>query len=260
MKKFSYLTWVCFILFLMVTSCAKDPQVSSTGTKPTLTLSKTDVKVAEPLLASTSGQSSGSIVHWATSNNGHVGTSVTTDSASLVFTSPGAYTVTAYYFTPMGIAPYDSSFANVTVNDSIYNNTPVSVPGCDADTIKYLLPNDELTITPILSDSGLVFVGTSKFIYSNSAFLYASGNLTGAGGKYEGDFDSTLNYVCYGSSIPGNAYSIVSFAHGSNGTFDLTFRLNGVSYAGSFTLSDTGINIVWNYTSGIIISPLTVSK
>jgi len=243
-------------------SCAKDPQINTSGSnpKPSLSFSKTDVKIAEPLLATTSGQTAGSVVHWTTNENGHVGVSVSTDSAFLVFTNSGTYTVTATYSSTNGATPYDSSSATITVNDSIYSNVPPTPLDCSADSIKSLLPDDELTVSPILTDSGLVFVAISKKIYGNSAFLNASGNLSGAGGMYEADLDSTLNYVCYGSSIPGQAYSIISMIDATNGTYTLIFKLNGITYQGSFSLTSTGITINWKYTQGIIISPLTVQK
>lgn len=250
------------ILLVLMISCAKDPQINTSGsaTKPSLTFSKTDVKIAEPLLATTSGQTAGSVVYWTTNENGHVGVSVSTDSAFLVFTNSGTYTVTATYSSTNGAMPYDSISATITVNDSIYNSVSPTPLNCGADSVKSLLRDDELTVSPILTDTGLVFVATSKKIYGNSAFLNASVNLPGTGGIYEVDLDSTLNYVCYGSSIPGQAYSIISLANPSNGNYTLVLKLNGITYQGSFRLADTGITITWNYTQGVIFSPLTVKK
>jgi hypothetical protein len=247
---------LAILVFFLFAGCSKDPQ-SSGSTKPSLSLSKSNAKIAEPVLATTSGLSAGSVVHWTTSINGHVGTSATTDSASLVFTSSGTYTVTASYYATNGITPYDSGSATVTVNDSVYS-APTG-PGLDCatqDTVKSLRTFDELAMKWILTDSGLVFIATSKLLYNNSAFMNVSGNLTGQGGVFEADFDSTLNYVCYGGSIPGPAYSIISFISATPGVhYGLVLKLNGVTYQGSFTIEYAGVSVVWPYSSGIVFSP-----
>lgn len=257
MKKMKTGILACTALALLLSSCSKDPQSSGGSTKPSLSLSKSNAKIAEPVLATTSGLSAGSVVHWTTSVNGHLGTSATTDSASLVFTSSGTYTVTASYYSATGITPYDSGSATITVNDSVY--TAPTGPGLDCatqDTVKSLRTFDELTITPLLTDSGLVFIATSKLLYNNSAYMNVSGNLNGQGGKFEADFDSTLNYICYGGSIPGSAYSIISLISAVHGVhYGLIFTLNGVTYQGSFTIEFGGVAVDWPYSSGIVFGP-----
>jgi hypothetical protein len=128
---------------------------------------------------------------------------------------------------------------------------------------KTINPNDQISLTPIsYSDTGLIFVAHTKDMYAQSPMLDCggNGNIYPSGGTFECDFASTFVFACVGSSAPAPAIGIVSFTGVNNGTYNLAFKLNGTLYQGSFTATDTGVTITWNYTSGITISPLTIPK
>ncbi len=69
-----------------------------------------------------------------------------------------------------------------------------------------------------------------------------------------------LEYACLGSQTPAPAVGIVSFTSVTNGTYNLIFKLNGTTYQGTVTVTDTNCTITWSYSSGVTISPLTIQK
>jgi hypothetical protein len=124
-----------------------------------------------------------------------------------------------------------------------------------------LSASDQINLTPVsFSDTGLIFVAHTQMPYEHSPILECGGNLPPNGNVFECDFNSTLLFPCYGSTLPAPAVGIVSFTSVTNGTFSLVFKLNGNTYSGSLTVTDTQATITWNNSSGVTISPLTIQK
>ena len=64
--------------------------------------------------------------------------------------------------------------------------------------------------------------------------------------------------ACFGAQRPAELFLLVG--HLSPGLYSLLMKFNQVSYQGSVLVTDSNYVFTWNYTSGIIISPLTVKK
>jgi len=258
MKNVKTILWQYSLMWLLIVSCAKDPQINL-NTKPVLSFSKTSVKIGEPLYVTTTGQKSGTTVQWTTGPNGQVWSSASQDTATFLFTSPGTYNVKALFISGSGMSAYDSSTGMITVVDSIFTDT--STIHCNVIAQMNLLPNDQVNLTPIsFSDTGLIFVAHTQDAYSHSPILNCGGNLPPSGGVFECDFNSTLLFPCLGSTLPAPAVGIVSFTSVTIGTFSLVFRLNGNAYQGSVTVSSTQCLITWNNKSVVTIFPLTIQK
>ena len=244
---------------LFISSCNKNTS-STGGNANVLTLSKSTVKIGEPVIATTDGSGSG--ITWSTPSNGQVWPSSHSDSATFVFTRAGSYQITAYIpnsNTGMGAMTEDSSNATVIVTDSVYGDT--SSVHCDVIVVKTLSADDQINLTPIsFSDTGLIFIAHTQDLYTNSPILNCGGNLPLTNGTLECDFNSTFEYACLGSQTPAPAVGIVSFTSVTNGTYNLVFKLNGTTYQGSVTVTDTNCTITWSYSSGVTISPLTIQK
>ena len=243
---------------LLMVSCAKDPQIYG-YTKPTLSFSKTSVKIGEPLYVTTSGQTAGTKIQWTTGPSGQVWSPGNIDTATFLFTSPGTYQIKALYTSSSGLSAYDSSTGTITVVDSVFTDT--STTQCNVIAQMNLSPNDQVILTPIsYSDTGLIFIAHTQDAYNHSPILDCGGNHPPSGGVFECDFNSTLVFPCLGSTLPAPAVGIVSFTSVTNGTFSLVFKLNGNTYQGSVTVTSTQCTITWNSMSGVTISPLTIQK
>lgn len=255
-----YAVIVLFLFFLC--SCNKNTTSSGGSISAGLTLSKSTVKIGEPVIATTNNMAVTSGITWSTPSNGQVWPAAHTDSATFVFTHAGSYQIAAFIpnsSTTMGALTGDSSMAVVTVTDSVYGDT--STVHCDVITVKTLSTDDQISLTPIsFSDTGLIFIAHTQDLYTYSPILDCGGNIPPSNGAYECDFNSTFEYVCYGSPTPTPASGIVSFTSVANGTYNLVFKLNGTTYQGSVTVTDTNCTITWNYSSGVTISPLTIQK
>lgn len=258
MKHVKVLLFLISAACLLIVSCAKDPQISN-NPKPTLAFSKTSVKIGEPLYAMSSGGPAGTTVQWTTGTNGQVWSSGNNDTATFLFTSPGIYDVKAVFHSGSTLTAYDSSNTSITVTDSVFNDT--STAQCNVIIQQTLTPDDQVNLTPIsFSDTGLIFVAHTQNSYDHSPILDCGGNLHPVYGIFECDFNSTLLFPCLGSPLPAPAVGIVSFTSVSSGTFSLVFKLNGMSYSGSLTITNTQATITWNNSSGVTISPLTIQK
>ena len=256
MKSSQSPVWVIPILCLFISSCAKDPQIN-TNNKPVLEFSNTSVKIGQAVYVTTSSISSGTTVKWSTGTNGQIWSSG--DTATLLFTGPGTYTVKALYTTGSGTVAYDSSIGYVTVVDSLYTDT--ATMHCNVVGQITLFPNDQVNLTPIsYSDTGLIFIAHTQLPYSFSPILDCGGNHPLTAGVLECDFNSTLVFPCIGSNVPTPAVGIVSFTSLTTGTFNLEFKLNGNLYQGSVNVSSTQCVISWTDTSGVTISPLVIQK
>jgi hypothetical protein len=259
MKNINFLLIVSVSLLLTV-SCSKDPATAVTSSKPTLTLSKTTVKIGEPVYAINQNKPINAIIGWSASNSGQVWASSTHDSATYLFTRAGSYQIKASYYFMNAARAYDSSSATVMVTDSIYNDT--TTVSCDVIQIKTLLPNEQINLTPVeYSDTGLVFVAHTNNVYGHSPLLNSNGDIKITADGYEVDIDSTLVYPCSGVSVSAPAFGIVSLPLLTNGTHTLAVRLNGILYEGSFTVTDQNCTITWNHSIGVTISaPLILPK
>jgi hypothetical protein len=250
MKNFIIGCLLFISLSAVVISCSKDPAVSAS---PALVLSKSVVKLGEPLVVTTRNHTLGASIHWSVSPSTNSWTSASGDSATFVFSQPGNYQVIAASAT-------DSSSSRVSVNDSIYTDT-VNVR-CNLLQSVPISAGDQVILTPIAySDSaGLVLLAHTQNAYTSYPILVYGGNFSGVGGSLECDFNSITEYPCNGPGYPTPAMTDVFFNSLADGTYTLVFKLNGTTYQGSMTVSNASVIFNWNYTSGVTISPLTIQK
>lgn len=254
---------VCLSLCLFaafVAACKKDNSNSGTP-KSSLTLSKGSVKMGEPLVVATNATGSNLFTKWSVNPSANTWISSANNKTVILFSSPGTYVVTATYFTdstsPM---PYDSSSSPVVVTDSVYND---SVATCNVLQQVPINSGDQITLTPIsYSDTGLVLLSHTQQTYGNYYPSLGIVQLTDSSdGVYDFGFGAVTESPCNASTnTPTPATGILSFSGLTNGTHNITIALNGVPYQGTLVVTDTDCTFTWNYTSGIIISPLQIQK
>jgi hypothetical protein len=240
---------------LALTFCKKDDSHSAPLVKPVLTLSKTDLEKGEPLTVSTVANNT-AVVRWSVYPSGNSLISAATRSSSLLFSAAGGYTITANYFTDSGSAvPYDSASSPVTVNDSLYQPPT----GQLADTLS--LAGDELMVQPYAaSDSaGFVLMVQSKKVYNCSPiFIGYSYGLTN--GTVEASFNLISDPTWDCSGFQNHAVAALFYPTLAPGDYAVSINFNGTDYAGSVNFSGSVYTFTWPYTSGVVISPLTIQK
>lgn len=260
MSNYNATLFVSISFALTVIACNKNTTGTTASSGPSLVLAKNSVKIGEPLLITTKGQTAGSTIHWSATPNASIWTSASGDSATFLFTSPGVYQVGASYGSGTS-APYDSTHSSLTVSDSVYMGDSSFVI-CASIIEKPIATGDQLTLAPIaFSDSaGLVFLATTRTVYDFGPALGVTGNFSGQGGGFEVDFNTVTESPCMGYDLQGPAMRNLFFTLPPNGTYPLVCKLNGTTYEGSMTVTDSGCSFAWNYTSGVIISPLQIRK
>jgi hypothetical protein len=254
---------LCLVLIAAHISCVKSTGTTNyTGNQDNskLTLSKTVVEKGEPLLASTTNSNANAIIRWQVHPAGNTVILPSGDKAAIFITNAGSYQVTANYYSPSDTTiAYDSSNSSITVNDSVYTPPPVSL-GYDTAS----LAGDQITLIPTASlDSGLVILAKTANLYKCYPYLTAYGwSQAGVNSSLDFDFRSAEvvegNTDCAGMKNAAFAYMPTNIS--VNGVYTVTATFNGVSYQGSLTVTDAYYTFTWNYTSGIIISPLQIPK
>jgi hypothetical protein len=179
----------------------------------------------------------------------------------ILFSNSGNYTITAnYYVDSIATTPYDSSSSPIIVSDSVYND---SVASCNLLTEVPIQSGDLITLTPIsYSDTGLVLLAHTQLTYGNYYPNLGFPEIAdSADGNYVFGFGQVTENPCSAStSAPVPATGSLSFTGLNNGVHSLTIVLNNTLYTGSLNVTDASCTFSWNYTSGIVISPLTIQK
>jgi hypothetical protein len=251
-----------FLIIGFATSCKKNS--SSSSSKPVLTLSSSTIKRNQPLVASTNVISSDLVVRWTVNsapNSAWI--SPSGNKSIILFSNSGSYTVTASYFADSAATtPYDSSSSPVTVTDSIYNDSTGTWASCNALVQEPIANNDQIFITPVsYSDTGLVFIAHTQQTYGNQYPLLDYSPIPDTTTGYGFVFGTVTENPCshfVGDATPATGIlSVSSLIQGAN---DFTIFFNGVAYEGTLTVTSTQCSFSWNYTSGVTISPLTITK
>ena len=251
-------------IIILGSSCKKNDYNQD---NPVITLSKSTVKIGEPVIATTN---SNVVVRWSVKESPtNTWISSSKNESTIIFSIPGTYAVTAKYFSDVSAAlPYDSSSSSVIVTDGIYNHASDEHLHCLAIVGNPLNSDEQITLTPVsYTNNGLVLLAhtqdTYGAFYPLLDYTQVSDITTGDGFS----FSNILTYPCdlpypSGIELPGTA--IISFGGNDhplqNGTSDVTFDLKGTIYKGTLTVTSTSCTFNWNYTSGVIISPLSIQK
>ncbi len=260
MINFVKLCIICLFLSITNTSCVKNSgSIQYTGTKSNsdLTLSKSDLKRGEQLIAYTNQSNLNAIVKWTTYPSINTLILPANNQAAAIFALAGDYRITASYYnaTDTTIA-YDSSSAAVTVNDSI-SSAPSSPDGLDSLS----LAGDQLILSPVsATDSAFIMSAETFNLYNCTPYLTAY--------SYDGQNGNSILLYSGGEIVEGSgcngaknhAVSYLFFGPQNNGTYSISAVLNNITYQGSLNVTDTDYIFTWNYSSGIIISPLQIKR
>jgi hypothetical protein len=254
---------IFFVLLMFITfytSCRKNSDTDhNTSGNSVLTLSKTTVNRGEQLLVSTNLSDVNSKIKWTVFPSGYSNVSPANKEAAAIFAFAGTYRITASYYSLSDTsAAYDSSSSTVLVTDSFY--TPTS-NGMNVDTAS--LAGDQIILVPVkASDSVFVMLAQTTNLYNCTPYLTAYG--------VGGDISSSLLFDfrsvevvegtggCNGAKNPAVAY--IFFNPAANGNYNFSVYFNQITYQGILTVTDTSYTFTWNYTSGILISPLQIRK
>ena len=263
MKKVKTSIVIGLCLLSVIPACVKNS--ASTGytgstNSSKLVLSKSVVERGEPLLASTTKPDANAIIRWSVYPENKTVILPTNNQAAIFINNPGSHQVKANYYLPSDTTiAYDSSNSTITVIDSTYTPPPI---GSDFDTAS--LAGDQLTLIPTSSmDSGLVILVKTNRLYNCYPYLTAYGGMRGSGISSLG-FDFSSAEVVEGkgdcAGIKNPAYAYMPLNELATGIYTINAYLNDTSYQGSLTVTDTDYTFTWNYSSGIIISPLHVKR
>ncbi|HLX92284.1 MAG TPA: hypothetical protein VKR32_11400 [Puia sp.] len=266
MKKGIYQTLILLVILYALQACVKN----STGTKSKgsgnsiVTLSKSTIERGEQVTASTN--ESNAIVKWKTNPSSAVILYSTNQNASATFALAGSYTITASYFSAADtLTAYDSASSPVTVTDSIYQPGGVT----DGDS---LYVSGDLVISPLAaSDTSIIFSVTTKNLYYCTSYLTAYGGLSTSNAPIQFLFNwaEVVDTVHNCNGVQNPASAILFFGPQQfganlstipNGQYVVYGTVNQQTYQGSMSITDQYLTFTWNYTSGIIISPLQIKK
>jgi hypothetical protein len=269
MKKRTWVPVLGLIMSIIGFQCTKNN--SSTIGPAQLNTSLSSVKENEPLIVSSNETGENLYVNWSVSPSAGTWLSPSGNKTVILFSIPGNYVVKArYYLDSAAITPYDSSTTPVTVTDSAYNDTSGLNAICNVIEAVSILPGDLITIEPVsYTDSGLVFVAHTALTYGNNYprldIIFSSDTLnnpgSGAISTYEYNVANVLIAPCTSQTplaMPATGYFCIKGL--SIGTYDLRFALNGTLYQGSMIVSESGCTFSWSYSSGIIFSPVSITK
>jgi hypothetical protein len=256
--------FIFFPCLIFILSCNKNNNSSKVNSL--ITLSKPNIKRGEQLFATTNIGNSNSIIRWTVRPSAYVQVLPASSHATAIFALAGAYQITASYYSASDTSvAYDSSRASIIVTDSIFSPPPVI--GSNTDTVT--LEGDQITLRPIIAsgDSGLIMSAQTSNLYNCSAYITAYGWGYGPNQSLLFLFNSAevveSKSDCDGIRNPAISYLFFTpaiYTPLSNGTYSLLANFNQVDYQGSLTVTDTDYIFTWNYTSGIIISPLHIKK
>ena len=260
-----YLNKVYFIfLFILIgmAACVKNKgSIEYNGSTNVLTISKPIIKKGEPLFVSTKVADSNSLIRWTIKPSESTLIVPDGNQATIYIILPGIYLITAkYYQLSDTTKAYDSSNSSIIVNDSIYSGPVV---GSNLDTVP--LAGDQLTLIPVLaSDSSFVLLVKTTRLYNCSPYITAYGGGPITSTSIDFDFKSAEvvegNGNCTGAKIPAIAYITLTPNPFGPGIYSVTADFDQIHYEGSLTVTDSNYTFTWNYTSGIVISPLQIKK
>jgi hypothetical protein len=245
-------------------ACSKDQSKSSADTgganSHVLTLSQSSVKKGQPLVATLPEGVSASDIKWAVSPSALFHVSSGNGQAMIQFASPGDYRITASYSGADSLHR-DSSTAPIAVSDEVY--TPTVLP--TFDTVS--MTGEQVTLTPMLdSNRKLVLLAQSGKSYS--CFPYFIYQMMGGGNgtrEVSAEFFEIIyggDGNCKGGKNPASTYLFmdVVMKDYSNGTYPFSVKMNGITYKGTLTITDTDYSFDWNYNAGVIISPQKINR
>jgi hypothetical protein len=252
MKNLIYGIAALVLVFFAISACNKYGNLPGGTGKLVASSYKVDINQPDSLLLS--GAKTTDTVHWSVSPAGFDSIITKNNVAEIFFKKAGVYKVLAID------PPLSPASVSITVLDSVYR--PVT-------TYSYLpLTGDQITLVPhfynnpTADSSYLSFVAQTKKSYCGISKLVVADSLIN--NKYGVNF----LYVSQPSPcVIGQSpiAAVINFTQNlpvslPNGTFPLSVTLNNTTYTGSIVVTSSNITFNWNYTSGVIISPMQISR
>jgi hypothetical protein len=251
MKKLMFGSFALLLVILVISACNKFGDLGGNGSNSKLVASSYKVKRYQPDSLLLNGAKATDSVHWSVTPSGYDSLITKNNAAVVFFKKAGVYQVKA---TDAGVP----ATVSITVSDSVYH--PLI-------TYWYTqLTGDQITLVPHYvtghDSSFLQFVAQTKNYYCGTSRLMEADSLIG--GKYGIRFlDAMQPNPCVIGESPIAA--VISFANNQpaplpNGTFPLSVTLNNTTYTGSIVVTSATITFNWNYTAGVLISPMHINR
>jgi len=175
------------------------------------------------------------------------------------------------FFIVSGCTKKNDAISNpkiATSNNALKNSGDTTVKTPPADTSQLVaLTGDKITLAPGYHQNA---AGDSVAISFNAVTTnrYCSNGLL----KFHNTLDANNNFfidflnvqeplVCHGTGdIPMVAAVNFQKSYLVNGSHPLKITLNGTTYTGNIIISASSITFDWNYSTGIVISPKTLTR
>jgi hypothetical protein len=252
MKKLFHRAFAPLLIVFMMSACNKYGYLAGQTGKLVASSTKIDINQPDTLLLS--GAKTTDTVHWSVSPSGADSLITKNNVALIFFKKAGVYTVQAID------QPMSPASISITVADSVYK---------PAITYNYpQLTGDQITLVPhfynnpAADSSYLSFVAQTKNSYCGTSKLLVADSLV------NNSYGIRFLYVeqpspCIIGQSPIAA--VINFTQNPavaipNGTFPLSVTLNGTTYTGSIVATSSTITFNWNYTSGVLIAPMQISR
>ncbi|MDB5146035.1 MAG: hypothetical protein JWQ57_55 [Mucilaginibacter sp.] len=142
-------------------------------------------------------------------------------------------------------------------------DTVVQTPPDTAQLVA--LTGDKITLSPgyyAAGDSvGISFNAVTTNLYCSNGLLKFHNTLNASNNFFIDFLHVQEPLVCHGTGdIPMAAAVHFQSSYLTNGSHPLTVTLNGTTYTGSIVISASTIVFDWNYSSGVVISPKTLTR
>jgi hypothetical protein len=252
MKKVTILFLVALFTFLIIQSCQKnDPSALS------VTASKTTVNVNELDTLTVNGATASDSVKWNIRPESFVWVNYTKSNKRIIqFTQAGNYAVNV-------VANGNTATAQITVKDATHQTSGyTSIPITGNILLMPRFYKSQIGDTTYLA----ITAQTDKIFSCGNVILNYTYGID-ASNNFSIDFINAQQPPA--SQCAGNGTSLYSaatyftFAHNkpsANGTYQFNVTSNGKVYTGNVVFTDQTITFNWPYTSGVVISPLQISR
>ena len=267
-------------------ACKKSSDISATNPQSNNVLSAakvSNIKSGEPVaFALKSSSNSSAAITWKVIPAVGVYKAISGKKATFKFTVAGKYIVTVTdgfvndsTSVSVDSIPYTGNDTThyAPIDSSFY---PPYIPPVDStnyhngsgDSAIAFLSHDQINITPSLVDTGgitsgiLMQASTSKQYPSSAATLvstlgYDSTSGNGFDLNYQGVLLPTGTTAAGISTVANTANFLFTW---QDGKYALHIVFNNVTYTGSVTKKGNTYTFTWPYTSGVVISPLVLTK
>jgi hypothetical protein len=247
----------CFLILSCSKSSSKN-QRSTGSAYSTLSLSQTAVQRGQPLIASLPAGTSAAAVKWSVSTRTPTHITAANGQAQILFSASGHYHITAVY------SAADSSYSDTAVGTiDVQDTSYTPPPPVNTDTSS--LAGDQITLTPSFDSLGnLLFTAQTGNSYGCAPYLVSLlYEDPGSGGLLTLNFYEVISNgagTCHGVENPAVAFLFTTTGNRADGTYPIKVNFGTSIYTGSLTIAGSSYSFNWDYHSGVLISPLQLSK